>query len=83
MFAAPMNSKVFQKSLSRKISTTLNKSEAFEFIPFFNSAQRKLQEEINSFSTLKVIPKGSFISNEGTNATIFHLLFLGALVFTN
>lgn len=77
MFAAPMNSKVFQKSSSRKIPASLNKSEALKFIPFFNSAHPNLQEEINTFSTIKLIPKGSFISTEGDQCNYISFIVSG------
>ncbi len=55
----------------------MNKSEAFEHIPFFNHAQPKLQEEINTFSILKAIPKGSFISTEGDECNYISFIASG------
>lgn len=55
----------------------MNKSEALEFIPFCNSAQPKLQEEINTFSILKAIPKGNFILTEGDQCNYISFIVSG------
>lgn len=55
----------------------MNKSEAYNLIPFYNTAQENLKNDLANFSIYKSIPKGTFILLEGDKCNYISFIVSG------